>query len=216
MYDLEQQHADMEALRTMQHESFIENLPPLYRAMTFAAFGTRDVESVDNARSRALAWVNDYQKMKAGLYLTSQQRGTGKTHLALAIGHAMSARGVPVKVLDVVSLLSQIRNGFEEHKPRIDVERLGAAAPILILDDLGAEKQSVWVSEQLYLLINSAIKSETTLIITSNLDYKALAAKMDDRIVSRIIGATDMVRMDGPDYRLEMYRERMDERKEQR
>lgn len=193
-------------LRIARREAFRNSLPDLYTGMTFEAWLDRG--PLQGAYERVREWAESYPMNEAGLFLYSTERGTGKTHLAIACGLALADKGYRVQLVDVVALLNRIRNGFEDKHPRIDVERIGRAGDVLILDDLGAEKQSPWVSEQLYLLINTAIACEATLIVTSNLDFGGLAERMDDRVVSRIIGATDVVLMDAPDFRLEQHKKR--------
>lgn len=197
---------DMRRLAIARHSSFTNSLPPLYTGMTFGAW--RDRASLSDAVSQVREWAELYPLVDAGLFLYGKERGTGKTHLAIAAGHVLATKGYRVKLIDVVAMLNRIRNGFESQQPRIDVEGIARWSDILILDDLGAEKQSPWVSEQLYLLINTAIARQAALIITSNLDYGELASRMDDRVVSRLIGATDRVVVDDTDYRLEQHKRR--------
>ncbi len=187
-------------------DRYIESLPPLYRDATFDTFD--DVPGLTTSVKAAEAWAWAWRDQFTGLYLVSKERGTGKTHIATAIGHVASGAGAKVRFVNVVSLLNRIQNGFGNGHPRIDVEGLAQSADILILDDLGAERQKEWVEEQFYLLVNTAISHRTRLVVTSNLPYDSLAERFDDRLVSRIIGATDRLVFDAPDYRLRKHKER--------
>lgn len=200
-------HAEaQERIRRLRHEAFLESLPEAYLEMTFSAWKRR-VHLAD-AYKTVKAWADAVPDVPAGLFLYGQERGTGKTHLAIAAATVCSEKGLRVTFVDVVSLLSRIRNGFDKEHPRVDVEGIGRYCDVLVLDDMGAEKPSRWVDEQFYLLVNTAVSRGTHLIVTSNLDYGLLAERMDDRIVSRLVGATDRVLFDASDYRNEQHKRR--------
>ena len=57
---------------------------------------------------------------------------------------------------------------------------------MLILDDLGAEKVTEYVRQSLYTLINKRYLDNLPTFFTSNLSLDEIAARLDDRISSRI------------------------------
>jgi DNA replication protein DnaC len=65
----------------------------------------------------------------------------------------------------------------------------------IFLDDVGAEKQSEWSQEMLYLIINRAYNYEKTLFITTNLDEKEFQDKYGDRIFDRIQEICSVIKM---------------------
>ena len=73
------------------------------------------------------------------------------------------------------------------------------------MDDLGAEKPSDWVSEQLYMIINSRYEDMLPTIITTNCNTKELIERLGERTVSRIIEMTEPVTIKASDYRLKSY-----------
>ncbi len=96
------------------------------------------------------------------------------------------------------------------------VETVKAAreAPCLILDDLGAERITEWVGEQLFCLLNYRYNSQLQTIITTNYSTTELAERLtiynkqgqaDDaqaqRILSRIYGMCERVYLGGKDWR---------------
>src|SRR5919106_1461279 len=54
-------------------------------------------------------------------------------------------------------------------------------------DDLGAEKRSDWVLEQLYALINERYEAQRSILVTTNLDEAALEEQIGPRTVSRLV-----------------------------
>jgi DNA replication protein DnaC len=57
---------------------------------------------------------------------------------------------------------------------------------LLHLDDLGAERATDWVLEQLYAIVNARYEEQRSLVITTNLQPEELADQLGPRIVSRI------------------------------
>ena len=73
---------------------------------------------------------------------------------------------------------------------------------LLFIDDIGAEKMTEWVAETFYLILNYRYNEMLPTIFTSNLSPSELAERIGDRIVSRIIGSSDVIKLDGEDRRL--------------
>ena len=65
-------------------------------------------------------------------------------------------------------------------------ERL-ATVDLLHLDDLGAEKQTEWVIEQLYAVVNERYERQRALIVTSNVEPDDLEKQLGPRVVSRLV-----------------------------
>jgi DNA replication protein DnaC len=72
---------------------------------------------------------------------------------------------------------------------------------IIVFDDIGAEKVSDWTRERLYLIINKKYEDMIPMIFTSNCDLEILSARLGDRISSRIMGMTELIKVDGEDMR---------------
>jgi DNA replication protein DnaC len=111
-----------------------------------------EYESLDHAFK--VTW--NYAEKLDGWLLLEGRYGCGKTHLAAAVGNLRLQRGDPVLFMTVPDLLDHLRSTYA---PNADTgydetfERL-KNAPLLILDDLGAENQSAWALEKLFQLFN--------------------------------------------------------------
>jgi len=137
--------------------------------------------------------------------------GTGKTHLAVAILHELIERDINGLFVTVPELLNEIRKDFNVDKESKKSELLESikTAEFLILDDLGAEKTSDWVREQLFMIINARYENMLPTIITTNIkllpandkDIDNLESKVGARTVSRIIEMCNGIMLNGDDYR---------------
>jgi DNA replication protein DnaC len=96
--------------------------------------------------------------------------GTGKTSLAILVAKAASQAGRSYAVFPVPRLLAEIRRTFNtdavDTYPRL-FQKL-CTVDLLVLDDLGAEKQTEWVLEQLYSIVNERWQDRRSIVVTTN------------------------------------------------
>jgi DNA replication protein DnaC len=116
--------------------------------------------------------------------------GTGKTSLAMLISKEVSAAGRSVAVYSLPKLLARIRRTYDSDRSDLSylefVERL-TSVDLLHLDDVGAEKRTDWVLEQLYAIVNERYESQRSVLVTSNLDESKLKDQIGERTVSRLV-----------------------------
>lgn len=142
-----------------------------------------------------------------GLILTGDV-GTGKTHLAAAIANYITEEyAITVEFVSFVNMLADIRAAFSNNTGNDAViESKLCKAPLLIIDDLGKEKQSQFTSELLYRVVNKRYMENLPLIITTNYMMPELAKKIDYAVFSRIAHLCKAVDMSGADYRVREFR----------
>lgn len=74
--------------------------------------------------------------------------------------------------------------------------------PLLVVDDLGAEKPTEYVRQATYSLINHREMNLLPTFITSNFPLSYIDENIDPRISSRIAGMCDVIQLEGADRRL--------------
>ena len=96
--------------------------------------------------------------------------GTGKTSLALLLSKAAGDAGRTVAVYSVPLLLAEIKNTYDRDSSESYIQffRRLCTVDLLVLDDLGAEKQTEWVLEQLYSLVNERWQNQASIVVTTN------------------------------------------------
>lgn len=92
--------------------------------------------------------------------------GTGKSHLAQAIGHAVIQQGYRVLYREAHSLLDELADVTLDGTRREYIEWL-VSVPLLILDDLGMRKLPLTAAEDLLEIIMRRYERASTLV-TSN------------------------------------------------
>lgn len=129
--------------------------------------------------------------------------GTGKTTLAMLVSRAALERGRSVAIYSLPRLLAEIRQTFETAAEGSYVDLLDrlAAVDLLHVDDVGAEKTSEWVLEQLYAIVNARYEEERSILVTTNLERDELVEQVRERTVSRLEEMCTLVPLFGEDAR---------------
>lgn len=143
--------------------------------------------------------------VNGGIMVLEGDPGTGKTHLAgTALMGALFHRRV--KWLSVAKLMSDLNKSWSDDD-RAKALRTVTDDGALILDDLDKANASTdRVCEILFGAIDSRVAAGTPLLVTTNMDPRALGRKLGpdygESIVSRLVGGTSYHVMNGPDRRL--------------
>jgi DNA replication protein DnaC len=141
----------------------------------------QDLKSLEKALRAAI----DFAEKPHGWLVIMGPYGSGKTHLAAAIGNYRSEKGVPPIFVTSIELLDHLRATFNpESKVRFDRQfKEFQTCTFLILDDLGTESMTPWVKERLYQLFNARYNAKLPTVITTS----KLLDEVDDRLRSRML-----------------------------
>jgi DNA replication protein DnaC len=184
-------------------------IPPRYRGVSFDRPPVSDMAH-DLQTKAALADVRSFvneleERLEAGrgLWLFGDT-GTGKTTLAMLVSKMALEAGHSVAIYSLPKLLARIRRTYDS-EPGGDsylafFERL-TSVDLLHIDDLGAEKRSDWVLEQLYALINERYEAQRSVLVTTNLRHEELEEQIGGRTVSRLNEMCDEIAFFGDDRR---------------
>jgi DNA replication protein DnaC len=131
----------------------------------------------------------------AGLYFYSKTKGSGKTFLSTILGNELTRRGKRVRWYGVTNLLQDIKASYDRESGTSSAEiiNLCKTAEILILDDIGVEKQSSWVNETMYTILDERLTHARPTIFTSNI--RPLELQYDARVTDRISRMTELIEM---------------------
>jgi DNA replication protein DnaC len=184
-------------------------IPSRYRGVSFdrppVSDMARDLQTkaAVGAVSSYIGELDDRLDTGRGLWLFGDT-GTGKTTLAMLVSKSALEAGRSVAIYSLPKLLAHIRRTYDS-EPGGDsylafFERL-TAVDLLHIDDLGAEKRSDWVLEQLYALINERYEAQRSVLVTTNLPHEELEEQIGSRTVSRLSQICDEVPLFGADRR---------------
>ena len=165
-------------------------IPPKYRGVSFDRPPIHELDPAVVRIVREYAdGLEDNLAAGRGLWLTGDV-GTGKTSLAMLISKLALEHGRSVAIYSLPRLLARIRRTYDadahEQSYLEFFERL-TSVDLLHVDDLGAEKSSDWVFEQLYAIVNERYEAERAMVVTTNLDQGELEKQIGMRTVSRLV-----------------------------
>ena len=175
-------------------------VPKRYLDCTLDSFQTIDI-----SRKRVLSIVRKYTEKPAsngeGLFLTGSN-GTGKTHLAIAVMRELILSDqLSCYFIKVPDLLLNIREHIGDGLSEKEIIEKYKGYSYLFLDELGVEKVSEWVLQDLYLILDGRSGALEPTIITSNLGLEEIEEHIGSRFVSRIVEMCKSVVMEFEDWR---------------
>jgi DNA replication protein DnaC len=130
--------------------------------------------------------------------------GTGKTTLAMLVSNAALRAGRSVAIYSLPRLLNEIRDTHRAERSHVELLDRLTAVDLLHIDDVGAERTTDWVLEELYSIVNGRYEDERSIVITTNIkDRDELCGQISERTVSRLTEMCEELPLDGHDRRMD-------------
>ena len=132
--------------------------------------------------------------------------GTGKTHVALALGLAACQKGFTVAFITAASLVHQLMEARDE-KRLLKLQRELQAVKLLIIDELGYVPLSSTGAELLFEVFSQRYERGST-IVTSNLPFEEWTSvfgseRLTGALLDRLTHHVHILSLNGDSYRLE-------------
>ncbi|MGH2858250.1 MAG: ATP-binding protein [Solirubrobacteraceae bacterium] len=180
-------------------------IPRRYRDVSFHRPPVTEIDPPIVAATRRFADTID-ERLDAGHGLWFMgPPGTGKTTLAMLVSKAASDAGRSVAIYSLPRLLNEIRDTHRAERSHIDLLDRLTAVDLLHIDDVGAERSTDWVLEELYSIVNARYEDRRSMVITTNiLDRDALCEQVSPRTVSRLTEMCDELPLLGHDHRMDL------------
>ena len=176
----------------------------LMRRMTFETFdirGHRADGTDQEALERALNTARGYAQNPSGWLILTGGSGCGKTHLSVAILGQRIRQGYDVRFEFVPDLLDHLRFTFSPQSS-VTYDQFFEevrTAPLLVLDDLGAQSSTPWAEEKLYQIIVYRQETRLPTVIT----VRGFVEELPEPVQSRLkdVSLVTWVPISAPDYR---------------
>ena len=187
---------------------------PAYLRYTFDNDDMRNPEVSQVCRKYVKNWDEMFKDNIGILFYGGV--GTGKSFLACCIANALIEKLVPVSVTNFPRILNKLQGfGFGEERQEF-IDKL-QRYKLLVIDDLGVERDTSYSTEQVYNVIDTRSRSGMPLIITTNLsmdDLKNPPSLGHARIYDRVLEMCPIrLRLVGESRRTTIANERRDKAK---
>lgn len=162
-------------------------------------------EQITKVAQKYVENFSELRKTGKGLLLYGNT-GTGKTYAACEIANALIDQGYPVLVTNFARILNTLQGTFEKQE-YIDSHNNYA---LLVIDDLGIERDTAYAKEQVFNIIDSRYRSGLPMIITTNLTMEKIKNPEDienRRIYDRILERCFPIEVGGSSRRRKAVRE---------
>ena len=179
-------------------------IPRLYQGVAFDRPPVTDIDPQVVAATRRFTEQTD-ERIDAGRGLWFMGPvGTGKTTLAMLVSKCALRAGRSVAIYSLPRLLNEIRETHRAERSHVDLLDRLTAVDLLHIDDVGAERTTDWVLEELYSIVNARYEDQRSVVITTNiLDREELCQQISERTVSRLTEMCDELPLLGHDRRME-------------
>lgn len=168
------------------------NIPEEFKDLTINSFKTdiytyQQFEAVQ-AKKACKNYVENFYEMKSigkGLYLHSKTKGSGKTRMAVSIANALiNHKNTSARFTTSIRIIEEITRTYYDDEADKNILRDLQTIEVLIIDDIGTERQKPFVNEKFYSILNERLINKRVTIFTSNCAIEEL--EIDERISNRI------------------------------
>lgn len=206
----EEYEEQMRRINRMKEASMMDKK---YREVTFDKYEVREEnKKVFEMAKKYADRFQDMYKKNQGLLLYGPV-GTGKSFTAACIGNYLLDNAKPVIMTSFVKILQDI---WENDREAEYITILNSAS-LLIVDDLGTERETDYALEKVYNIIDSRVRANKPMIITSNLELNDMMECEDirkKRIYDRILECCYPMYVGGKSFRMMKAAQRFDEMKD--
>ena len=186
----EQERKHREFLDMVERNRSVGLPDPELRKHTFENDLGYNSKQMEMAKQYVQHW-EEFRKESTGLLLWGDV-GTGKSYIAGCIANALLDKGVPVLMTNFARLLNKLTDMYSgDRNAYIDSFK---KYPLMIIDDLGMERDSEFAREQVFSVIDSRYRSQLPMIVTTNLSLEELKdttdlskARIYDRVMERCL-----------------------------
>ncbi len=189
-----------------QAHSLSAVIPRRYRDVSFDRPPVTEIDAGIVRKVRAYTGrIDEHLAAGRGLWLMGPP-GTGKTTLAMLVSKAASEAGHSVAIYSLPRLLNEIRDTHRAERSHVQLLDRLVAVDLLHIDDVGAERSTDWVLEELYSIVNARYEEQRAMLITTNImDRDQLCEQITPRTVSRLTEMCDELPLLGHDRRMDLH-----------
>lgn len=165
----------------LKETSYLKNIYTFDIPTSIKEAKMKNIYKKDVSRFETIAWLSNFideykeNKAKKGLYLYGSF-GSGKTYLISAAFNELAKTGIKSAIVFWPEFLNELKSCFNrynnEYKELLDKVK---KAPLLLIDDLGAENLTAWARDDVLCpILQYRMEQKLPTFVTSNFDLEGL------------------------------------------
>ena len=187
-------------IETLRREAFPPNT--VYHSWTFEHDNGSNPEIIKLCKSY-IERFSEFRELHKGLLLFGE-KGVGKSYAAACMANALIDRGRRVYMTNFSRIANELQNFFSGRNDYLDEL---CSADLLIIDDFQAERNTEYMREVVFTVIDARYNTGLPLVVTSNITAADIKEYDKDRntarIISRLLEMCHPVEVKGQDIRKE-------------
>ncbi|AYN25744.1 DNA replication protein DnaC [Buttiauxella sp. 3AFRM03] len=194
--------AEQNRLTRLQSVLGRSGIQELHRTCTFQNYNA-ELAGQQHALAKSKAWAAKFGTGFGG-FIFSGGCGTGKNHLAAAIGNALLGDGKSVLVVTVPDLMMRFRETYQTGSKLSESDLMNdlCNVDLLVLDDIGVQRGNTNENVVLFQIVDRRLSNKKPVGMLTNLDSTALTELLGPRIMDRMTMDGGMwINFDWPSYR---------------
>ncbi|WP_370609794.1 ATP-binding protein [Citrobacter portucalensis] len=159
-------------------------IQPLHRKCSFANYRVQN-DGQRYALSQAKSIAGELESGCTN-FAFSGKPGTGKNHLAAAIGNHMLKNGKTVIVVTVADVMSALHASYDDGKSGEKFLRELCEVDLLVLDEIGVQRETKNEQVVLHQIVDRRTASMRSVGILTNMNYDAMKTLLGERVMDRM------------------------------
>ncbi|PHM23281.1 ATP-binding protein [Xenorhabdus budapestensis] len=175
---------------------------PLHQNCTFDNYVATTPE-----QQKALVKAHHYAESfgnSFGGFIFSGNPGTGKNHLAAAIGNYIIQNGKSILIATLPDLMMRVRETYQKDAKTNEsalVDDL-CAVDLLVLDDVGVQRNNLNEDLIIFQVVDRRLANKKPVGVLTNLDFEQLAVVLGERVIDRLrMGTPTVINFNWQSYR---------------
>ena len=157
----------------------------LHRSCSFANYEVTGPEQ-RSAYSMAKSYAQNFGGGSFASFVFSGAPGTGKNHLAAAIGNHLLGAGHSVLMVTIPDLMLRVRECYDEGQSESSLLNDLCNVDLLVLDEVGIQRGSSGEKVIINQVIDRRLSSMRPVGILTNLNHGELVATLGARVMDRL------------------------------
>lgn len=174
----------------------------LHQSCTFQNYNA-ELPAQRSALEKAKEYASKFGSGFGG-FVFSGGCGTGKNHLAAAIGNDLISRNKSVLVVTIPDLMMRFRETYQDGSKQTEAGLMKelCSVDLLVLDDIGVQRDNKNEGVVLFQIVDRRLSDKKPVGMLTNLDYAGLVSVLSIRIMDRMTMDGGLwVNFDWPSYR---------------